>query len=219
MRYRPGQKQETRERVLKAGAAAIRSDGADRISVAGIMSKVGLTQGGFYNHFASREDFIAAAIGQMFSECQERLRGETVARRPAEGLAAYIEFYLSPDHRDMVATGCPLPFLSSDAPRLPSGSRQRFASGVAGVLDVLADLFRRLGRAEAEAEALSMLSELAGAVALARAEPDPGVSGAILARTKIMLRRRLGLEARHTSAAKRQLSNRFAIWEPRRRPT
>jgi TetR/AcrR family transcriptional repressor of nem operon len=197
MRYRPGQKQITRERVLQAGAAAIRSDGVDRVSVTGIMSEVGLTHGGFYNHFASREDFIAAVIGQMFSECQDRLRRETMARRPAEGLAAYVDFYLSPAHRDMVAIGCPLPFLSSDAARLSSGSRQQFASGVAEVLEVLANLFRRLGRAEPEAEALSMLSELAGAVALARAEPDLVASGAILARTKIMLRRKVGLEAPH----------------------
>lgn len=195
MRYRPGQKQVTRKRVLQAAAAAIRSDGVGRVSVAGIMSEVGLTHGGFYNHFAYREDFIAAAIDQMFSECQEQLRRETMARRPAEGLAAYVDFYLSPAHRDVLVVGCPLPFLSSDAPRLSSGSRERFASGVAGVIDVLADLFRRLGRAEPEAEALSMLSELAGAMALARAEPDPDASGAILAKIKVMLRRKMGLDA------------------------
>jgi TetR/AcrR family transcriptional repressor of nem operon len=198
MRYHPEQKQMTRERVLKAGAAAIRSGGAERVSVAGMMSEAGLTHGGFYNHFASREEFIAAAIGQLFDECQARLRRETWALRPAEALAAYIEFYLSPAHRDMTAAGCPLPFLSSDAPRLPSRSRERFASGVAQVLDVLADLFRRLGRAEPEAEALSMLSELAGAMALARAEPDSAASGAILAKTKIRLRCRVGFEVSRT---------------------
>ena len=197
MRYRPGQKQITRERVLKAAAGAIRSEGADRVSVVGIMSEVGLTHGGFYSHFASREDLITAAIGQMFRECQERLRRETLARPPEEGLAAYIDFYLSPAHRDMVVIGCPLPFLSSEASHLAAGPRQRFASGVAGMLDVLTDLFRRLGRAEPEAEALSLLSELSGATALARAEPDPAVSAAILAQTKIMLRRRIGLATPH----------------------
>ena len=197
MRYRPGQKQITRERVLKAAAAAIRSEGADRVSVAGIMSEVGLTHGGFYNHFASRDDFIAAAISEMFSECHERLRRETMARRPAEGLAAYIDFYLSTAHRDVVVIGCPLPFLCSEAPHLASGPRQRFASGIASVLEVLADLFRRLGRAEPDAEALSLLSELSGAVALARAEPDPAASESILAKMRIILRRRIGLAAPH----------------------
>jgi TetR/AcrR family transcriptional repressor of nem operon len=197
MRYRPGQKQITRERVLKAAAAAIRSEGAERVSVAGIMSQVGLTHGGFYNHFASRDDFIAAAIGEMFNECQERLQHETLARRPAEGLAAYINFYMSPAHRDMEEVGCPLPFLSSEASHLALRPRERFASGVADVLEVLADLFRRLGRAEPEAEALSLLAELSGAMALARAEPDPAASAAILAKTKAMLRRRIELAPPH----------------------
>lgn len=177
MRYQPGRKKQmTRERVLKAASAAIRADGAARVSVAGIMSDVGLTHGGFYNHFASREDFIAAAIGQMFSEAQERLRRETGTLRPADALAAYIDFYLSAAHRDTIEIGCPLPFLSSEASRLSSGSRQRFASGVAGIIEVLAGFFRRLGRLEPEAEALSLLWELAGAVTLARVEPDPAAS-------------------------------------------
>jgi TetR/AcrR family transcriptional repressor of nem operon len=193
MGNRRGQKQETRERVLKAAAAAIRSQGAARISVGGIMSEVGLTHGGFYNHFPSRDDFIADAIDQMFSEWHEALRRLTVAPGPAEGLAAYIDFYLSPAHWDKLVAGCPVPFVSSDAPRLSSRARQRFASGVAGVIAVLADLFERLGRAEPGAEALSLFSELAGAVTLARAEPDPEAARAMLARTKIMLRRKLGL--------------------------
>lgn len=187
----------TRERVLKAAAAAIRSEGPERVSIAGIMSEVGLTHGGFYYHFASREDFIAAAIGQMFQDCHDRLRRETTSRLPADALAAYVEFYLSPAHRDTTEVGCPVPFLSSEASHLSTGSRRRFASGVAGVIEVLAGFFRQLGRSDPDAEALSLLSELAGALALARAEPDPALSAAMLATTKITLKRKVRLGTPH----------------------
>lgn len=195
MRYDAEHKQKTRERVLVEAAKAIRAEGPHKIGVAAVMAKAGLTHGGFYAHFESKDDFIAAAIGQMFAEGRARLDKALDGRSPEQGLAAYIEFYLSVAHRDTRSAGCPLPFLSADAPRLPGPSRERFAQGVAGLTARLASTFESLGRDHAEETAASMLSELVGAVALARAEPDPTRSAAILARSRAALKRRLGLDA------------------------
>ena len=194
MRYDADHKQQTRERVLKAAAKALRAEGPHRIGVAAVMAEAGLTHGGFYAHFASKEDFIAAAVGQMFVEGRARLDRAVEGRTPAEGLAAYLDFYLSAAHRDTRTAGCPLPFLSADAPRLAAPSRERFAQGVADLTDRLAQVLAGLGHPDAGEIAGSMLSEMVGAVALARAEPDPARSDAILARTRAALQRRLGLE-------------------------
>ena len=146
MRYDAEHKQKTRDRVLKEAAKAIRAEGPHRVAVAGIMAKAGLTHGGFYAHFPSRDDLVAAAIGQMFEEGRARLMLETTGRTPAGALGGYIDFYLSPAHRDTRSAGCPLPFLSADAPRLTGPARQRFADGVATLTAAIADLLGQLGR-------------------------------------------------------------------------
>ena len=194
MRYDAEHKQKTRERVLKAAARAIRADGPHKIGVAAVMAEAGLTHGGFYAHFGSKDDFIAAAVGQMFEEGRSRLDRAMDERPPGRGLATYVDFYLSAGHRDTRTAGCPLPFLSADAPRLAAPSRERFAQGVADLTDRLAQVLTELGRADPEETAGSMLSEMVGAVALARAEPDPARSDAILERTRASLKRRLDLE-------------------------
>jgi len=194
MRYDADHKLKTRERVLTAAAKAIRAEGPHKIGVAAVMAEAGLTHGGFYAHFASKDDFVAAAVGQMFVEGRAKLDRSMEGRSPKAGLARYLDFYLSAGHRDTRTSGCPLPFLSADAPRLAAPSRAQFAQGVAGLTDRLAQVLALMGRPDADETASSMLSEMVGAVSLARAEPDPVRSDAILARTRASLTRRLGLE-------------------------
>ena len=194
MRYDAEHKQKTRERVLKAAAKAIRAQGPHRIGVSGVMAKAGLTHGGFYAHFASKDEFVAEAIGQMFVESRQRVVKEMGELPPAQALAAYVDFYLSQTHRDARQTGCPLPFLSADAPRLTGLSQARFAQGVAELTRRIADQLEALGHAEALGEASSILAELVGALSLARAEPDPARSNAILTYSRDALRRRFHLD-------------------------
>jgi TetR/AcrR family transcriptional repressor of nem operon len=196
MRYDAEHKQKTRERVLKEAAKAIRTEGPHQIAVAGVMARAGLTHGGFYAHFASKDELVVAAIGQMFDEGAERLARETEGRTPAQGLAAYIDFYLSQGHRDSRATGCPMPFLAGDLPRLSAAAQARFAQGISGLRVRFAELLEQLGHADARAEASSMQAELVGALSLARAEPDRERSDAILARSKASLKQRFELESR-----------------------
>jgi AcrR family transcriptional regulator len=114
MRYDAEHKAKTRERVLKEAAKAIREDGPDRIAVAGIMAKAGLTHGGFYAHFKSKDELVAAAIGEMFKDASTRFAKSTEGYSPNAGMVRYIDFYLSEDHRDRRATGCPVTALAAD---------------------------------------------------------------------------------------------------------
>jgi TetR/AcrR family transcriptional repressor of nem operon len=193
MRYDNEHKQNTRSKVLQAAAKAIRAEGPDRVAVAGVMAEAGLTHGGFYAHFSSKDELVAAAIGQMFEDARMRVEHETAGRGPAEGLVAYIDFYLSKKHRDARGAGCPMAALSSDLPRMSDASRQQFAAGVQRVTSALGDQLAALGHADAEIGARSMMAELIGALSLARVELDAKRSDAILAASRGQLKQRLGL--------------------------
>jgi len=198
MRYDSDHKQKTRERVLKEAAKAIRAEGPHRIAVAGVMAKVGLTHGGFYAHFESKDDLVAAAIDTMFGEAKARFSRETAQAgepvSPQNKLIRYIDFYLSAGHRDARTTGCPLPTLAADLPRLAPASRALYGQGVASLTALIAESLRALGRGEAEALASSALSEMVGALSLSRAVADPEQSDLILDASRTALKRRLGLE-------------------------
>lgn len=194
MRYDAEHKQRTRTKVLQAAAKAIRADGPHRVGVAGVMADAGLTHGGFYAHFASKDELVAAAIGHMFEESDARMRHETEGLDAAAGLAAYIDFYLSEAHRDMRGAGCPMAALASDLPRLPDAAREQFADGVQRATMRLDAKLASLGHPDAEALARSAVAELIGALSLARAEPDPERSAAILDASRRQLKQRLGLE-------------------------
>jgi len=193
MRYVAGHKELTRERVLHEAAKAIRQHGPEGISVADLMAKAGLTHGGFYAHFKSKDDLIAEAIRVMFADRAELFRSCTEDVPPAEGLARWFDRYLSVLHRDRRDRGCPLAALSSDLARLPSSARSRFQAGVRETTLAIADALRALGREQPEQLAASLLAEMVGALALARAVPSSALSEEILDAARQSVRGRAGL--------------------------
>lgn len=194
MRYDAEHKQKTRERVLDAAAEAIRLEGPHKVGVAGVMAKAGLTHGGFYAHFQSKDDLVANAIGHMFDRSAQRRLDSYQDRPPAEALSAYIDFYLSEGHRDARTSGCAMPALAADLPRLPSACQEAFAAGVRRLTGRIADLIARAGHAGAEVLASSTVAEMVGALSLARAEPDRIRSNQMLERSRRALKQRLDLE-------------------------
>jgi TetR/AcrR family transcriptional repressor of nem operon len=193
MRYDAEHKQRTRERVLKEAAAAIRADGPDRIGVAAIMARAGLTHGGFYAHFASKDELLVAAITQMFDEACAWFDELSRDKPPAEGLAAYVGFYLSRHHRDQREASCPIAALAADLPRLGLDARQAFERGAARLTTLIAGRLAAMGRANAGVLAVSLLSEMVGAVVLARSIADAEHSTAILRASRQAIAERLGL--------------------------
>ncbi|HEX7808100.1 MAG TPA: TetR/AcrR family transcriptional regulator [Thermoanaerobaculia bacterium] len=196
VRYDGEHKQKTRDRVLTVAARAIRAEGPDRVGVAGVMRKAGLTHGGFYAHFASKDAMVAAAIEKMFDESHARWLAETESRDATDGLRTFIDSYLSVAHRDGRAVGCPIAALLADLPRMSASCRRAFANGSRRLNAMLAAHLETMDYEDADALAGSIIAELVGAVALARGEPDRARSEKLLAASRRLLKRRLGLEER-----------------------
>ena len=195
MRYSESHKQRTRLRVLGEAAAAIRTKGAERVSVADVMAAAGLTHGGFYAHFESKDELIAQAITHMFNGTYDHFLRVTEGREPAAAIASYVDFYLSPSHRLERANGCPIAILSGDLPNLSGRARERFTDGAERVVAGLAKLARKLGVKNAEALAWSAIAEMAGALALSRTVSDERAE-AILRNSRAIVKARFGLGPR-----------------------
>jgi TetR/AcrR family transcriptional regulator, transcriptional repressor for nem operon len=198
VRYGSEHKAETRSRILKAAAREFRLKGPDKVAVADLMASAGLTHGGFYAHFASKDVLVAEAVDAMFADGQRRnpapdaaLADETADRQSA--LRAYLASYLSPEHRDRPDRGCPLPALSADIARNAGAAQARFALGLDRMTSSTAAALTRIGVADPGREASAAVAQMVGAVALARAVGKGAQSDAILRDTLASLSARLGL--------------------------
>src|SRR5262249_48777036 len=168
MRYDAEHKERTRHKMVSAAARSILADGPHRIGVAEVMGKVGLTHGGFYAHFASKDDLVIAAIELMFEEALKNLQRLTRGKQPAEALMAYVDWYLSSRHRDAREAGCPMAALAGDLPRLGPAARRRFSRGADRLISGLAMLLSARGEPDADALARSAFAQMGGALAPAR---------------------------------------------------
>ncbi|MGP9434477.1 TetR/AcrR family transcriptional regulator [Ewingella sp. AOP8-B2-18] len=193
MRYESEHKAKIREQILNEAAKAIRINGPEKVSVAGVMSQAGLTHGGFYAHFASKEALIEAAIGQMFDQSMARWDRDNQDLAPREQLAGYIDFYLSPWHRDNPSQGCPVAVLLTEAPRMTPPCRTAFSQGIGRLRGMVVGQLRDIGVEESEAAAVALSAELMGTLSLARCEPDIAKSDALLAAAKKRIMARLSL--------------------------
>lgn len=193
MRYSAEHKQLTRDKVLAAAARAIREQGPERISVANVMGEVGLTHGGFYAHFASKEALVAASISHMFEQMGARLGEVTDGKEPREALRDYIDSYLSERHAEARDRGCPVAALGSDLPRLDDAARKAFADGMEAQHQRLRAFFDAMGVEDPDDSARSLRSELLGALLSARLV-DASARKSVLEASRRSLKRRFGLE-------------------------
>lgn len=162
MRITKEKKQENHDRIVAIAAEMFRERGFDGVGVADLMKVAGLTHGGFYNHFASKEALIAEAATKGFVETSERYAGYSVGD--------VIDAYISRPHRDARGQGCPAAALSGEAARLPDDTRAVFGEGIAGLFAALEQGLA--GRPDARAQAISLLAQAVGAVVLSRACTD-----------------------------------------------
>jgi TetR/AcrR family transcriptional repressor of nem operon len=158
------------------------------------MSDAGLTHGGFYEHFESKDDLVAETIGEMFAGALGRLESFTTDATPQQTLRGYVTWYLSMEHRDARQRGCPLAALSGDLTRLSPAARQRAAEGHGRVLDRLAEVLQAAGHAEPRPLAMSVMAEMLGALGSARALGEGPGSDAALEASRRHLLTRLGLD-------------------------
>lgn len=178
----------TRRAILAAAARMIRERGPERVGVAEVMRDAGLTHGGFYAHFASRDALIAEAISIMFESGRQKFVARVGAKSGPEALKAWIDSYVSRAHRDNPGGGCAMAALVSDVGRLDPVARAAFDDGIRGIASRLAAYLPP----EAEEQIVnSLMAEMAGAVALARAVSDQELSDRILKTSRDALKARI----------------------------
>jgi TetR/AcrR family transcriptional regulator, transcriptional repressor for nem operon len=179
MRYGKDHKQATRQRILQAAGRRFKHDGIDGAGVAAVMADAGLTNGAFYAHFASKEDLVANVLVDQLRAQRHSFDSQPPARA---GLEAFIRAYLSPEHRDQCADGCPSAALLDEIVRRPAATRQVFTAELLNTAD---DIAARLDRTDAEAartDALTILGFMIGTLQLARALADRELSDQLLTR-------------------------------------
>ena len=179
MRYPKDQKQATRQRILEAAGRRFKEDGIDGAGVAAVMSDAGLTNGAFYAHFASKEDLVANVLAD-----QLRMQRQSFDAQPADraGLEAIIRAYLSPEHRDQYADGCPSAALLDEIARRPAATKQVFTDELMRVIDDIASRLDPTDANAARTDALTIFGLMVGTLQLARALTDRDLSDQLLAR-------------------------------------
>jgi TetR/AcrR family transcriptional regulator, transcriptional repressor for nem operon len=179
MRYGKGHKQATRQRILEAAGRRFKQDGIDGAGVAGVMSDAGLTNGAFYAHFSSKEDLVANVLAE-----QLRAQRRSLDAQPSDraGLEAFVRSYLSPEHRDQFADGCPSAALLDEIARRPTDTRDVFTEEVMGVIDDIASHLDPTDAEGARADALTVFGLMVGTLQLARTLTDRELSDQLLDR-------------------------------------
>src|SRR5436190_6750461 len=145
MRYSQDHKQATRRRILEAAGRRFKQDGIDGAGVATVMADAGLTNGAFYAHFESKEDLVANVLAEQLRAQRQSFDDQPSDR---EGLEAFVSAYLSAEHRDQFADGCPSAALLDEIARRPADTREVFTDEVMGVIG---DIALRLDPNDAEA--------------------------------------------------------------------
>lgn len=167
MKITKAQSQANRAHIVETASTLFRERGYDGVGVADLMATAGLTHGGFYKHFQSKADLMAEAATCGFSE--------TVAKTEGADTAAFIEQYLSREHRDAPGSGCTMAALSGDAARQPEHVKEAFAAGIERLLATLEGEEKPKGaaaRRAARARGLDAFAQVVGAIVLSRACPD-----------------------------------------------
>jgi TetR/AcrR family transcriptional regulator, transcriptional repressor for nem operon len=171
---------ENRERIIEAAGALFREKGFDGVGVADIMKQAGLTHGGFYGHFASKDDLVANVVSTAQPGNSRLWETDRVPAGP-DRLAAFLDAYLSPKHRDHPAGGCVLAALGGDVAREPRPVREAFTGAVREKLGQLAAMIPGRNKAAQRRKALATMAGIVGALTLARAVTDPALSDEFLA--------------------------------------
>jgi TetR/AcrR family transcriptional repressor of nem operon len=174
MGHSQAQKIATRQRIVEVAAKRLRERGIDGVSIADLMKEAGLTVGGFYKHFASRDELVREAF-----ECALRDIESWEASIPTEPQRA-MRSYLSAAHRDNIFRACPVSALVNDMSRCEGATREVYSRRVEKIVGLIAQASPALLDATKRAQALHILSACVGAVTLSRAVSDPDLSAQIL---------------------------------------
>jgi len=168
MRYSKEHKQETHARIVRKASVRLREKGAHGIGVADLMKEAGLTHGGFYAHFDSREALLIEAFAYAMDRSMEYWRKTTAETSPEKRLALIVDSYLNASHRDDPGRGCAVPTLGADIVRESPKTRKAFAAKLEQMIDMIAEQMIDLPPKAARKQAAVTLATMMGTLVLSR---------------------------------------------------
>lgn len=180
MRYSKEHKLQTHARIVKRASVKLREKGAHGIGVADLMKEAGLTHGGFYAHFDSRDALMIEAVTHAMDRSTEHWKKQSEAISAEKRLPAIVNSYLSAEHRDNPGQGCAVPALAAEIARESAKTRKAFAGRMERLIGILARQFHGLPPKAARKRAMATLATMMGSLVMARVAGSGEFSDEIL---------------------------------------
>jgi TetR/AcrR family transcriptional repressor of nem operon len=175
---------ETRRRIVKTAAEEFRRNGIHATGLSDVMAAAGLTHGGFYRHFDSKDQLVAEACAAAMEAAVESIGDPASDGAAHNSLEAIVTSYLCPDHRDNLSKGCLIAALGTELARSDDKTRAVATAGFLKFVDLIAEQYRQTKPKAAKSRALVAASAMIGAVLVSRIVTDPELSAAILRETE-----------------------------------
>jgi TetR/AcrR family transcriptional regulator, transcriptional repressor for nem operon len=189
MRYQPEHKVETHQKIVKDASRRIRAQGIAGAAVAAVMRDAGLTHGGFYKHFSSKDELLNASLSEAFLEIADRLVRVAEQSQPATAWKAIVKTYLSAEHCDHPDYGCPLAALAPELARADKQAKSRIVGDLTMYMSRLLPFMPGRRTAEKECAFFAIFSTMIGAIEIARLLPTPAMRKKVLANARNLLLR------------------------------
>jgi TetR/AcrR family transcriptional regulator, transcriptional repressor for nem operon len=187
MRYPPQHKLETRRKIVKDAARRVRAEGMNGAAVAAVMRDAGLTHGGFYKHFASKDDLLLESLREGFREIEDTLAEAAKRSAPGEAWKEIVKTYLSLDLCDHPERGCPLAALSPELARASKAMKPQIAAELVHYKERMVPFMPGKRLQDKEHAFFAIFSTMVGATEIARLLPIPAMRQHVLASTRHFL--------------------------------
>ena len=187
MRYRPEHKTDIHQRIVKDAARRVRAEGLTGAAVSAVMRDAGLTHGGFYKHFGSKDDLVGESLREAFREISDRLARAGEQARPGTAWKAIVKAYLSPEHCDHAEFGCPLAALAPELARADKTMQAQILGELTKYKSRMLPFMPGRRTADKERAFVVIISTLVGAVTIARILPDQAARARVLTSTRDFL--------------------------------
>jgi TetR/AcrR family transcriptional regulator, transcriptional repressor for nem operon len=189
MRYQPEHKVETRKKILEDASRRVRGEGMSGAAVSAVMRDAGLTHGGFYKHFGSKDELIAESVGEAFTEVAGWLARVGEQAKPGTAWKAIVKAYLSLEHCDHADRGCPLAALGPELARADQRMKGQILEELVGYKRKMTPMMPGRQAADKERAFFAIFSTMAGAIEIARMLPKPEMREKVLASAREFLLR------------------------------
>jgi TetR/AcrR family transcriptional repressor of nem operon len=189
MRYRPEHKAETHRKIVKDASRRVRSEGITGAAVSAVMRDAGLTHGGFYKHFESKDELLIESLREAFNEIADALAEAAKRAKPEAAWKAIVKTYLSLEYCDHVEYGCPLPALAPEMARADKAMKAAIFEELKKYKNRMQPFMPGERTVDKERAFFSIFSTMVGAVEIARMLPEPAMREKVLASARELVLR------------------------------